>query len=1005
MRNTFYIFLFIALFLYINNKQILFAQTATCGAADVVGTLAEWNFETWPPNCPSATPNPSFNPTEPRFEQGLYSFCPNESAACADAVLGSPGHANTSVFANGICLLNFYNPDFAQQSYGGTAFDASSTVFDPDGAANLFIDYVIPAGQESCLSDFSLVVLQKQYDGSTVNFETQGVAVKRNGLLIHTETQTITAGNINATPMNFNFSGDDFCSDGLEEVTFTIVFGLVHRLVPAGDYTSPATTGYDDIKIEGMCGGPAGYATTVRSGCAASGSANNGQIILGNFDPSVHFDFNAGSTYTGGATYATATPLPADNVITNSLPNPTGTQDYTIRVFDPSGCFVDETVTLYERGCPVPCDEPAGMTFVATAATCSGATSDDNGSIQINGVTGGDKVDISSDGTGFDYATANNLAAGSFTFSGLANPIGYQNYTIRIYNGSSCYVDRTITLEENPCGPCSNGVWEIISSDQSDPDSGVNNGNTTEDDYVTFESCKGNGFIDLNLTKTVDVATGNVGTTTFTFTLTLNNAGTIDAEDIQVADLIPRGLYITNAVPSAGIYGQDLGWIIDILGAGQTATLDISVIALQAGIFENCTFVNKAWPSNDPDSVVGNDHTANEDDDDCESITVTGNTPPTITKAFSPENTVTGTPTRLTLKIWNSESTSITLTADLIDNLPNSPAQMTVATDPNIVSSIGGVTAIAGTSSISIATGTVLPPGLSQVHVDVIMPIDGYYCNTIAAGDLATDSGNNVLPTTACVAANSTYCMPPVLNVFLPSIALNSTAELTINIENRNATDMTVQMDANLYFPTGLELAAGTNTGTVSGITFSAGDNVLVIPTGTVLNVGMNTIVVPVLKTSADANDFQIPMNVLIVSACGKDGLGNEDVTVQMRSCLNPTATAAAFEATCNGATANTDAYLQINTATDATHYNFVAGSDYTAGDTDIANATAFDPTTDLPLQFGALPNPSGSQDYTIRVFNETSDCFTDITVTLNEVICEEPCPVTNCIRVTITKK
>ena len=91
-----------------------------------------------------------------------------------------------------------------------------------------------------------------------------------------------------------------------------------------------------------------------------------------------------------------------------------------------------------------------------------------------------------------------------------------------------------------------------------------------------------------------------------------------------------------------------------------------------------------------------------------------------------------------------------------------------------------------------------------------------------------------------------------------------------------------------------------------------------------------------------------------------------------------------ALSASCTNGTPNNDAYLQISAATDATHYNFIAESDYTSGDADIANATALDVNT-LPLQFGTLSNPSGSQDYTIRVFNGASDCFTDITVTLME--------------------
>ncbi len=103
-----------------------------------------------------------------------------------------------------------------------------------------------------------------------------------------------------------------------------------------------------------------------------------------------------------------------------------------------------------------------------------------------------------------------------------------------------------------------------------------------------------------------------------------------------------------------------------------------------------------------------------------------------------------------------------------------------------------------------------------------------------------------------------------------------------------------------------------------------------------------------------------------------------------------PTATAYALTASCTNGTPNDDGYLQISAATNATHYEYNMGGTY-AG-VGFASATAFDSSTDLPLQFGTLSNPSGSQDYTIRVYNGTSDCFTDVVVTLMEQDCMANC-------------
>ncbi len=107
---------------------------------------------------------------------------------------------------------------------------------------------------------------------------------------------------------------------------------------------------------------------------------------------------------------------------------------------------------------------------------------------------------------------------------------------------------------------------------------------------------------------------------------------------------------------------------------------------------------------------------------------------------------------------------------------------------------------------------------------------------------------------------------------------------------------------------------------------------------------------------------------------------------------INPTVTAYAIQPSCTDGVPNSDGYLQISAAVDATHYNVTTGSTYT-GSTDIADATAFDATTDLPLQFNnGLPNPTGSQDYTIRVFNGVDNCFTDVVVTMNEQDCTIGC-------------
>ena len=123
--------------------------------------------------------------------------------------------------------------------------------------------------------------------------------------------------------------------------------------------------------------------------------------------------------------------------------------------------------------------------------------------------------------------------------------------------------------------------------------------------------------------------------------------------------------------------------------------------------------------------------------------------------------------------------------------------------------------------------------------------------------------------------------------------------------------------------------------------------------------------------------------------ALNSSSLSLEADTYNLECATPPTITAYVLAASCTNGVPNNDGYFQISAATDATHYNFVMGSDYSTGDADMANATALGA---FPLQFGTLPNPTGSQDYTIRVFNGASDCFTDVTVTLQEQDCTASC-------------
>ncbi|MEO0338864.1 MAG: hypothetical protein AAF242_06595, partial [Bacteroidota bacterium] len=173
----------------------------------------------------------------------------------------------------------------------------------------------------------------------------------------------------------------------------------------------------------------------------------------------------------------------------------------------------------------------------------------------------------------------------------------------------------------------------------------------------------------------------------------------------------------------------------------------------------------------------------------------------------------------------------------------------------------------------------------------------------------------------------------------------------------------------------------------------------IVAPDSLVLGSDTNSTGMNLLDFSAAANPFFLQFD--LESGDPFVDLNNIPLTGCSSICTNPSSIQAfAIQASCtNGMVDANTAYLQLSAVTDATHVNWVAGSDYTAGDTDIANAIDIS-TESYPYIIAtanALPNPGvgTTQDYTIRIFNGASNCFTDMTVTLGHQDCTVDCDCT----------
>jgi hypothetical protein len=140
---------------------------------------------------------------------------------------------------------------------------------------------------------------------------------------------------------------------------------------------------------------------------------------------------------------------------------------------------------------------------------------------------------------------------------------------------------------------------------------------------------------------------------------------------------------------------------------------------------------------------------------------VTGPVVPTVSKSFSPTTISAGGTSTLTITLSNTSVDTADTITSLTDNLPSG---MLIAATPNASTTCGGaVTAVTGTSTVSLGAGGTIPAatlatntaGSCTVSVDVTAASAGSLVNTVAAGGLVTDNGNNAAPASATLTVTS----------------------------------------------------------------------------------------------------------------------------------------------------------------------------------------------------------------------------------------------------------
>jgi large repetitive protein len=176
-----------------------------------------------------------------------------------------------------------------------------------------------------------------------------------------------------------------------------------------------------------------------------------------------------------------------------------------------------------------------------------------------------------------------------------------------IINGGSAALQLVVTV--NSASQITN-VAEVLSVDQTDPDSTPGNNLPGEDDWASVVLMPAQA--DLSLTKSTSNVTPNVNENV-TFTVVVTNAGPSTATGVTVSDPLPVGLTFVSANATRGNYSNITGiWNIGTVGVGESVTMQLIVRVTEPGNLSNTAQIATS-DQFDPDSTPGNNAPTEDD--------------------------------------------------------------------------------------------------------------------------------------------------------------------------------------------------------------------------------------------------------------------------------------------------------------------------------------------------------------------------------------------------------
>jgi hypothetical protein len=518
----------------------------------------------------------------------------------------------------------------------------------------------------------------------------------------------------------------------------------------------------------------------------------------------------------------------------------------------------------------------------------------------------------------------------------------------------------------------------------------LNGAVTLDSNTVSVSSCSAGANTPPVLGKSYSAPSIRAGGKS-TLTLTLSNPNSTAAKlTSALTDTFPAGTFVAgNAITTCGgtvsapIGHSALSLTGGAIPADGSCTITVPVTATSAGSYIN------SLPSGALKTSIGNSVSPAVATLTVSPAVTPVLVPPTLGKSFSPATISVGGVSKLVLTLSNSNPVIDTMTAPLTDNFP---AGLTVHGAAS--TTCGGIVdAPIGSTSVTLTGGAIPANSSCTVSVAVTPDCECSYYNSVSAGALKTDNGNNATPAVAALTVTKAVLGgPPSLSKFFypDEIKPGGGTTLTIILKNPDATPAKLAAPFTDPLPTGMlvyglptNVSPNTCGGTLSAtkgsahITLTGG----AIPANSTCRLTVlisvkdagtyvNSLHAGTLITSNGSNTLQANATLVVSTSAGAGPrllktfspavIANDGISTLTITLSNPYPTIATLKAPL-------DDYMPTGMVVHG-------GATNTCGGT----VTAVPGTSILALDHGAIP-ANGSCTVTVRVTAPCNDYFNNL--------------------------